>query len=318
MRKILAIALNTFREAVRNRILYIILIFALLLLIGSGALRNFTIAAEERIIQNFGMLAISFFGLLISIFLGINLIYNELEKRTIYTIVSKPIDRHQFLLGKYFGLLMTIYVNVLVMSLFFMMALHWQHLTESETMSNAIWEVNADGDWERVMSPATFYMISLAKSAGLGVATFFGAYSPAYTSGLMLATWATCLELAVVTAFVTFYSTFATPVMTAVFSIMTFIIGRLSEDIFRFAQRMAVQKGGYEALETSEKAWHNLAVWAFHIAPNLTLFNRRDQVIYPDESVGAWFMGYSILYCVLYAAMLLALAVLIFRRRNFK
>ncbi|MFH0793744.1 MAG: ABC transporter permease subunit, partial [bacterium] len=107
MSKVYAIALNTFKEAVRNRILYILLIFALVLMGSSGVISDLSIAEPEKIVKDLGLAGINFFGLLIAIFIGIGLVYNELDKKTIYTIVSKPIDRHQFLLGKYFGLLLT-------------------------------------------------------------------------------------------------------------------------------------------------------------------------------------------------------------------
>ncbi|HRR31918.1 MAG TPA: ABC transporter permease subunit, partial [Candidatus Sumerlaeia bacterium] len=115
MSKIWAIAFNTFKEAVRNRILYILLVFALLIMASSGIVGELTISARERIITDLGITSINFFGLLIAIFVGIGLVYNELDKKTIYTIVTKPIDRHQFLIGKYLGLLLTIYINILIM-----------------------------------------------------------------------------------------------------------------------------------------------------------------------------------------------------------
>ena len=115
--KVAAIALNTFREAVRDRILYAILIFALVLLAGSTILVTISVGGEEKIIKDLGLACISIFGLLIAIFLGIGLVSKEIERRTVYTILSKPIHRHQFILGKYLGLVMTLLVNVGVMGL---------------------------------------------------------------------------------------------------------------------------------------------------------------------------------------------------------
>ena len=115
--KVAAIALNTFRQAVRDRILYAILIFALVLLAGSTILVTISVGGEEKIIKDLGLACISIFGLLIAIFLGIGLVSKEIERRTVYTILSKPIHRHQFILGKYLGLVMTLLVNVGVMGL---------------------------------------------------------------------------------------------------------------------------------------------------------------------------------------------------------
>ena len=115
--KIAAIALNTFREAIRDRILYAILIFALVMLAGTTALVTISSGGEGKIIKDLGLAAISIFGTLIAIFLGIGLVSKEIEKRTVYTVISKPIRRSQFVLGKYLGLVLTLLVNVSVMAL---------------------------------------------------------------------------------------------------------------------------------------------------------------------------------------------------------
>jgi ABC-type transport system involved in multi-copper enzyme maturation permease subunit len=115
--KIAAITLNTFREAVRDRILYAILIFALVMLAGSTILVTISVGGEVKIIKDLGLTSISIFGTLIAIFLGIGLVSKEIERRTVYTIITKPIHRSQFVLGKYLGLVLTLLVNVSVMAL---------------------------------------------------------------------------------------------------------------------------------------------------------------------------------------------------------
>jgi ABC-type transport system involved in multi-copper enzyme maturation permease subunit len=115
--KIAAITLNTFREAVRDRILYAILIFALVMLAGSTILVTISVGGEVKIIKDLGLTSISIFGTLIAIFLGIGLVSKEIERRTVYTIITKPIHRYQFILGKYLGLVLTLLVNVAVMAL---------------------------------------------------------------------------------------------------------------------------------------------------------------------------------------------------------
>ncbi len=115
--KVAAIALNTFKEAVRDRILYAILVFALVMLAGSTILVTISVGGEAKIIKDLGLTCISIFGALIAIFLGIGLVSKEIEKRTVYTIISKPIHRYQFILGKYLGLVLTLLVNVAVMAL---------------------------------------------------------------------------------------------------------------------------------------------------------------------------------------------------------
>ncbi len=113
--KVLAIALNTFKEAVRDKILYAILIFALFLIGGSALLAALSIGQEAKIIQDLGLSCISLFGTLIAIFLGIGLVYKEIEKRTLYILISKPIYRGQLILGKYLGLSLVLLTNLAVM-----------------------------------------------------------------------------------------------------------------------------------------------------------------------------------------------------------
>src|SRR5207245_7213339 len=116
-RRITAIARNAFREAVRDRILYNLVVFALLLIAGAIFLGELAGGQEAKILVDLGLSAILLFGVLIAIFVGVGLVYKELERRTLYAILSKPIGRGEFLLGKYLGLSLTLLVNVVVMGL---------------------------------------------------------------------------------------------------------------------------------------------------------------------------------------------------------
>jgi ABC-type transport system involved in multi-copper enzyme maturation permease subunit len=117
--KLYAIAINTFREAIRDRILYLILAFAIVLILASRAISLLTVGSEEKIIKDIGLMAISLFGVATSIFIGVGLVFKEIEKRTIYTLTSKPIRRSQFILGKYLGLSLVLMVNLSIMTLAF-------------------------------------------------------------------------------------------------------------------------------------------------------------------------------------------------------
>ncbi|MGA1871030.1 MAG: ABC transporter permease [bacterium] len=123
--KVVAIAKNTFLEAIRDRILYNLLIFALIIIGISTILGNFTIGEQKRIILDVGLSSISIFGVLIAVFVGINLVYKEISKKTIYNIISKPVTRYQFIFGKYFGLLFTLFVNVFIMAVGFLSILFY-------------------------------------------------------------------------------------------------------------------------------------------------------------------------------------------------
>ena len=113
--KIFSIASNTFREAVRDRVLYNLVLFVLLITASAIFLGELTAGQEVRTIVNLGLGACLLFGVFISIFVGVGLVSKEIEKRTVYAIFAKPISRAEFILGKYFGLCLTLLVNVLVM-----------------------------------------------------------------------------------------------------------------------------------------------------------------------------------------------------------
>ncbi|MBD0316195.1 MAG: ABC transporter permease [Nitrospiraceae bacterium] len=114
--KVVSIALNTFRENLRDKLLYNLLVFALLMIGSSLLLMRLTLGEFHRLLLDVGLGSINIFGVLIAIFVGIGLVSKEIEKKTIYTIVSKPVARYQFLVGKYLGLTLTLFVNTLIMA----------------------------------------------------------------------------------------------------------------------------------------------------------------------------------------------------------
>ena len=120
MSRLFAIAHNTFRETMRDRVLYSLLFFAGLVLVTSLVLEEVTIGDADKVVRSVGMGAIRIFGSVFAIFLGVGLVYKELERKTIYTIASKPIPRWIFVLGKYFGLMGVIVVNVALMGVLFL------------------------------------------------------------------------------------------------------------------------------------------------------------------------------------------------------
>jgi ABC-type transport system involved in multi-copper enzyme maturation permease subunit len=117
IKRTLAIARNAFREAIRDRVLYNLVVFVLLLIAGAIFLGELSAGQESKIIVDLGLSAMLLFGVFIAIFVGVGLVYKEIERRTLYAILSKPIGRGQFLLGKYLGLCLTLLLNVLVMGL---------------------------------------------------------------------------------------------------------------------------------------------------------------------------------------------------------
>jgi hypothetical protein len=265
------------------------------------------------------------------VFVGIGLVYNELDKKTIYTIISKPIDRWQFILGKYFGLLLTIYVNILIMSVFFYFSLYYQSFTNDEAIGK-LYASLPPGQGLGTLQYAGYLGLSVLKSLGLSLKTLFF-FPDKVTAGLQIVILMTCLELAIVTAFAVLYSSFSTPTLSAILTVFTFVIGRCNEDIIRYTwvlERKGVVPwrqllGELTGGQGTQVAAHlpvflkyKGAQFIAHIAPNLRIF-------YSDTSCQALsFPGpvpidyYAIVYGVVYSALILSLAVLVFRRRDFK
>src|SRR5580698_6442028 len=111
------VAINTFREAVRDRVLYNLIVFALMMMGAALIVGEISIGIDRLVIINLGLSAISFFGLVMAVFIGVGLVYKEMEKRTLYSLLSKPIRRWEFLAGRYAGLLLTLAVNTFFMTM---------------------------------------------------------------------------------------------------------------------------------------------------------------------------------------------------------
>src|SRR6516164_2643483 len=111
-----AIALNVFRESVRDKVLYNLVLFAILMMAASYLIGQLTAGQDVKIIKDLGLSATSVFGLFIAVFIGIGLVSKEVERRSIYSLLSKPIHRWQLVLGKFLGLTLTLAVNLAVMA----------------------------------------------------------------------------------------------------------------------------------------------------------------------------------------------------------
>jgi ABC-type transport system involved in multi-copper enzyme maturation permease subunit len=109
--RILIVARNTFREAVRDRVLYNLVFFALLMIAAAVVVGQISVAIENIVMISLGLSAVSLIGLLIAIFTGVGLVSKEIDKRTLHAVLAKPLHRWEFLLGKFTGLVMTLAVN---------------------------------------------------------------------------------------------------------------------------------------------------------------------------------------------------------------
>jgi len=253
--KVYSIALNTFKEVIRDKIFYSLVFFALLMLGTSVLLSTLTLGERTKIIEDISLAGVSFFGVVISIFVGIGLVYKELEKKTIYTIISKPIKRYQFLLGKYLGLALTLLVYVSVMSACILLVLY---------LSNGIW-----------------------------------------AGSLMPAVLMTYFEFLIITAAALLFSTFSTPTLSATYTLAIYIIGHLTGDL----KGLAAKIGQPVIKKVIEILYYGL--------PNLENFNIKGQVVH-GVSLPPGYYVMAVSYGLLYAAGILAVAVMVFQRRNFK
>lgn len=126
MSPMLGLALNTFRETIRDRILYAILVFALLMLASTLFLGSLTIGQDVKIMLDVGMAALELFGVAIAIFVGTSLLHKELDKRTLFTVLTKPVSRWQFIVGKFLGLTGTLFILLSLMGSAFLALVLWK------------------------------------------------------------------------------------------------------------------------------------------------------------------------------------------------
>ncbi len=256
--RIYSIGRNTFREAVRDRVLYNLVLFVLILTAASIFLGELSGGQERKIIVDLGLSAMLLFGVFIAIFVGVGLVYKEIERRTIYAIFSKPVGRGEFIVGKYLGLCLTLLVNVTVMG------------------------------------------------AGVSLALI---YVSRGWDPLVLSIWPAILliyfELMVLTAVALLFSSFSSPALSALLTFFVFVIGHFSSDLKELGNSM----GGAAA------RW--LFRGLYYLLPNLQNLSFITPAAHgqtpPSASIAA-----AILYALIYIAVILSVATLIFRRRNFK
>ena len=262
------IALNVFRESVRDKVLYNLVFFALLMIGASYLIGQLTAGQDIKIIKDLGLAAMSIFGLFMAVFIGIGLVSKEVERRSIYSLLAKPVERHQILLGKYLGLLLTLAVNLLVMAVAVYAVLAYLSWAEGASAASA-----ADA---RPLDPM------MLKAMGL-----------------------TFIELAVVTAIALFFSTFSTPMLSAALTVGLFVAGRFSADLRNFR----------DVVSSPAVAWLTSAL--YWVLPNFSGFDVRSEVVH-GQPVPAVYVALTTAYGLVYIALLLVAASLIFSRRDFK
>jgi ABC-type transport system involved in multi-copper enzyme maturation permease subunit len=123
VRRVVAVGANTFRETVRERVLYNLVFFAILMTLSGLLLRDLSIRQDDKIIKDLGLAVMDLFGTLIAIFLGVGLVSKEIERRSLYPLLAKPLSRGELFMGKFAGLSFTLLVNTAVMAMAVYLAL---------------------------------------------------------------------------------------------------------------------------------------------------------------------------------------------------
>lgn len=141
LRRVLAVAHNTYRETVRERVLYNLVFFAVLMILSGLLLKELSIRQEEKIVKDVGLGAMEIFGTAIAVFLGVGLVSKEIERRSLYPLLAKPLGRGEFLLGKYLGLCFTLMVNLAIMTAGLYATLAWTGRPLGVALLAAVWGI---------------------------------------------------------------------------------------------------------------------------------------------------------------------------------
>ncbi len=210
MRAIASVALHVFKDSVRDKVLYSIVGFAILLMAASYLIGQLTAGHDLKIIKDLGLAAMSIFGLFIAVFIGIGLVAREIDRRSIYAVLVKPVRRHEFIIGKYLGLVGTLLVNIGIMAVAYYAVL--------------------------------FYMTRVLPPSALAAHP-----TPATDPRLLLAIAMIACELGLVTAIALFFSTFSSSaLLSAALTAGLFVAGQFGADLKNLDQ--AVQSPAAVAL----------------------------------------------------------------------
>jgi ABC-type transport system involved in multi-copper enzyme maturation permease subunit len=250
--RILAVAANTYRETVRERVLYNLVFFALLMTVSGLMMKQLSIRQDERIIKDIGLAAMELFGTLIAVFIGVGLVSKEIERRSLYPLLAKPLDRGEFILGKFAGLGFTLLVNVGVMT-------------------------------------AGLYLTLAATRRG-------------FDPNLLKAVYTMYLGLLLVVALALLFSAISSSTLAAVGTVILVVAGHFS-DVIRNMRQVA----------PGTPDW--LSRGLYYALPNFRNFDLKSRVVHFDP-VPAGDLAWISLYAAAYLAVVLGLALVVFRSRE--
>ena len=268
MNAIRCVAVAVFRESVRDRVFYNLVLFAVLLVGASILIGQLTAGQDVKIIKDLGLSATSIFGLFIAIFVGINLVSKEVDRRSVYPLLAKPIRRSELILGKYAGLQLTLLANTVVMTIALYAVLFFLSREVPERVQAA---------WD----------------------------SPALDPALLKAIALIYLHLAIVTAVALFFSTYSSPLLSAIFTLGVYVVGQFNADLKAFDRIV------------ESPAAVAVAKACYYVLPDFSRFDVKLAVVH-GLPVSPGYLAVTAGYAALYVAALLFGAVVIFSRRDFK
>ncbi len=306
MRRLAVIALHTFREAVRDRVLHGVLgggVFGLFVVL---AMAELSIDQQQRVVADLGIALVSLLSVGVAVFLGSSMLARELERRTLYLVLPRPLARWHLLVGKYLGIALTGFVFEAAMGAVLMAVAALQRGDAPWRWGVALllWLATAVGVGWRVRDQAAPPPppAALLLTAGAALAARAGVDWSAYLAALSL-----CLgEVALLAAVAVFYSSFSTPFTTGLLTVGTWLVGRSVGTIASFPRKAL-------------GAWlHHLLDVVARVAPNFHLFAPGIRRLTERGPLGGpWaYVGTSWAYAAAYATVLLLAAALVFRRRD--
>ena len=255
--RIFVMATNVFREVIRDRILYIIGFYALLMVVVMQLLPQIAASTEDKIFLDFGLAAMNILGLIVAVFVGTGLVSKEIEKRTVLSLIAKPISRAEFIIAKHLGLSSVLALLVAVMTVIYLALLQFQGITYS--------------------------LVSI-----------------------LLAAVFLFLQLSLITAFALALGVFTSSVLATLLTFGVYLMGNFSQDLVNIG-RISKNPGFERVTQT-----------LYLILPDLSRLDLKNLAVYGTQLLPSPLtLLANAAYGVVYIVLVLAIAILVFTRREF-
>jgi ABC-type transport system involved in multi-copper enzyme maturation permease subunit len=308
LQRVLTVAFNAYREAVRARVLWGLVAIAFGVALFSLAVGAFTLEDAPRVVANLGAAAISIFSIAVAILIGATSLQRELEMKTILPLLARPIRRSEYLVGKYLGVMLVVGVFImaeggLVLLMSAAMGGRSPFLVAGAAMATIA--VSLLAAW-RLPRLRTYVPIPWA-AAMLVVGAVLCSAAPSSRSLVLASSALTCLEVAIIAGVATLFSSFSTPFLTAIFTLGVLIVGRNADLLARMPERV---------FGTAVKEVANVLA---KVVPNLQLYVPSRPLLTgeaPDADTLAY-IGMAAVQSLGWTLGLLAVSAFVFQRRDF-